>query len=202
MNEPQSTSADLQILSKIKQVPSTFGAHSTWEEEDSGTHRWGREPHDESASGHPSERVGATSGLWSPFRWHQPLPHFLCQQSRPLELPCGFPFTPLRAAEGSSVVRVTLWIHARISTAQLKPQGPLHTIWPISTLPLFSCVYLPQHLWIWLFFCSAAVWLGFFLASLLSTTGHQWFLKWQADAHLFGAINIFSHRGAELPPKA
>lgn len=157
----------------------TFDAYSTWEEEDSGTQRWGREPHVEPANGHSSERAGAAYGLWSSFRCHQWLPYFHFQPSRPLELSCGFLFTPVRAAEGSSVVWVTFWIHSLIAKAS---GSSTHNL--ISTLPLFSCVSLTQHLWIWLFFCSAAVWWGSFLASLLSTTAHQWCLKWYIDTHL------------------
>lgn len=130
----------------------TFGAHSTWEEEDWGTQRWGREPHAESASGQPSERVGDTYGLWSPFRWHQSLPYLHFQPSRPLELSCDSSL-PLWGQ-----LKAALYFGLHSESIPLLPQCPPHTIWLISTLPLFSCVCLTQHFWIWLFLCSAAVW--------------------------------------------
>lgn len=159
MNEAQSTSADLKILSKIKQVPSNY----LWCSQYLG----GRGFRDSQVSQGALCRVSKWPALregWSHF-WvviilQRPPATALFPQ--PTKQAFGIvpwlPLYPLRAAEDSSVVWVTFWIQAWIAKVQLRPQGPPHTIGPISTLPLFSCVYLTQHLWIWLFFCSATVW--------------------------------------------
>lgn len=126
----------------------TFGAHSIWEEEDSGTHWWGREPHGKSASGQPALREGwsqpgvvvqCLGTCWvmivlqvppatAPLTW-------LAKQTS--EIILWLPLYHFESCWKQVCVLVTSWIHALVANAPGWPQGPPHTIWPISTLPLF-----------------------------------------------------------------
>lgn len=152
MNEAQSTSTNLQILSKIKQVPSNYLWHSQ--------HLGGRGFRDsEVGQGAscwvskwpgPQRVLELLTGCEPSFRCHQLLPYFHYQQSGLWNYPVA---SSLPLWELLKAAWVTFWIHALIA----KVLDPPHTVCLISTLPLFSCVYLTQHLWIWLFW-SAAVW--------------------------------------------
>lgn len=148
MNEAQSTPANLQILSKMKQVPSNY----FW----CPQHLGGRGLRDSLV------RQGAPWQVskWPALRegWSQPGVVVQClgtcwvmvvlqvpPATAPLtwlakqtsEIILWLPLYHFESCWKQVCVLVTSWIHALVANAQGWPQGPPHTVWPISTLPLF-----------------------------------------------------------------
>lgn len=119
MNEAQSTPANLQILSKMKQVPSNYfwcpqhlggrGLRDSlvrqgapWQ-----VSKWPASPE---RGMEPAWCGGAVPGHLLGYdrpSCHQPLLRLHGWPSRPLKSTCGFLFTTLRAAENRSV----FWLH-------------------------------------------------------------------------------------------
>lgn len=155
MNEAQSAPSNLQILSKIKQAPSNH----LWclqLIEDSGTHRGGRDHHGEPASVQPWGRDGASLAWWCQFlgaSWvviilqGQPATALLTQPAKQtseiiLCLPLYLFESSLYLSEDRSVFWVTFCVRYLTANAQVWPQSPPHTIYPILICLYFISIFM------------------------------------------------------------